>query len=152
MDETPPLITHEEQQASYKRAVRATLATRIFVIYVLIATTLTSSVLLFLAVQDHHRIKQNQEIQQFIKAQAITNGQLSQRNGELLKEVRSCTQPDGKCFKDGQKRTGEAVVSIGLTSVAAASCSVHIGVAHPELSQVELTRLVTICTTKAVTR
>lgn len=159
MSESPPLITHEEQRASYRRSMRASLATRIFVVYVLVVSTMTSAVLLFLAIQDHHRIKQNQAIQTFIKAQAVRNHNISveiKKQGAIIKQqafqINDCTQPTGKCYKRGQKKTGKAVGSIGLTSVAAASCSVHIGVAHPELSQEELTRLVTICTTRAVTR
>lgn len=157
-NEHPPLITHEEQALTRRRAIRSSLAIRIFVVYVVVASTLTSAVLLYLAIQDHHRIQQNQAIQEFIKVQAIRNHHISEEiraQGEIIKQqafqINDCTQPTGKCYKQGQKRTGEAVGSIGMTSVAAASCSVHIGVAHPELSQPELTRRVTICTTRAVT-
>lgn len=157
-DEHPPLVTHEDQALTRRRAMRAALATRIFVVYLVVASTLASAVLLFLAVQDHHRIKQNEAIQTFIKAQAIKNHRISveiKKQGRIIKQqafqINDCTQPTGKCYKRGAKKTGEAVGSIGMTSVAAAACSVHIGVAHPELSQAELTRLVTICTTRAVT-
>jgi len=38
-------------------------------------------------------------------------------------QLADCIQPTGKCFKDGQARTGEAVGSINQVSVLAAACA-----------------------------
>jgi hypothetical protein len=87
-----------------------------------------------------------------IRGTQLHNTRLAEETHSTAELIRSCVNPEGKCYADGQKRTGDAVANIGTTSVAAAACSVHIGLEHPELSQDELIRQVAVCTTRAVTR
>ena len=43
---------------------------------------------------------------------------------ESSERVLDCTSPEGQCFKDGQKRTANAVGDINRVIVLAAACSV----------------------------
>lgn len=54
--------------------------------------------------------------------QAIRETQVNNRT--LLNTINDCTQPTGKCYRAGQKRTGDAVASINRVVILAASCAV----------------------------
>ena len=72
--------------------------------------------LVFLAVQDHQRIEQNERIQAFIREQAI-------KNQRLIEQVESCTTPTGKCYRDNRNRTNTVVMDINRVSILAAACA-----------------------------
>lgn len=62
--------------------------------------------------------------------------------------IQSCVNPDGDCYKRGQRRTGDAVNTLNQTIVLSASCTAHIAVATHGLegiSQTALTKLITAC-------
>ena len=40
----------------------------------------------------------------------------------LAFDIESCTTPKGKCYRDGERRTGQAVTSIGRLVTAALAC------------------------------
>ena len=88
------------------------------VFYAVTAFTLAASMglLVFLAFQEQERIEQNEQIQSFIKEQAV-------RNGRLVKQVESCTTPTGKCYRDNQNRTNTVVMDINRVSILAAACA-----------------------------
>lgn len=44
-------------------------------------------------------------------------------NTSTVNVIRDCTEPDGKCFKDGQRRTARAVGDISLAQIAAVACA-----------------------------
>jgi hypothetical protein len=48
---------------------------------------------------------------------------ISQSNEALNKVMLDCTQPTGKCFKDGQARTGVAIQNINEVTIAASYCA-----------------------------
>jgi hypothetical protein len=47
-------------------------------------------------------------------------GKGNRSTGNLIKD---CVDPGGKCFRDGQERTGQLVVSINDATIAAVSCA-----------------------------
>lgn len=53
--------------------------------------------------------------------QAIEDGQKSGHT--LLNTINDCTQPTGKCYKRGQRRTASAVSSINQVVILAAACA-----------------------------
>lgn len=99
-----------------RRVARATLATRAFVLFIGVALTAVLVAQTVLAVQDHRRIEQNKVIQQFIKDQAI-------QNGAVGKQIRSCTDPAGECYKRGQQQTATAVADIGNANLLIVVCA-----------------------------
>lgn len=96
--------------------VRAELMSRIFVVLVLTIGGLSLAVTTFLAFEDHHRIKQNQAIQLFIKQQSIQNGQTAHA-------IEDCTQPGGDCYQRSQRQTAGAVADINRVVILAAACA-----------------------------
>lgn len=54
--------------------------------------------------------------------QAIRQTQVD--NHELLDTIQDCTQPTGRCFRDGEDRTGTAVASINRVVILAAACAI----------------------------
>ena len=82
----------------------------------LFSLALCLGLLTFLAVQDHQRIEQNEEIQAFIRDQAVRNGQVSE-------QIESCTTPGGECFEANRKRTNGVVGDINRVTLLAASCA-----------------------------
>ena len=61
--------------------------------------------------------------------------QNSKISRHTLREIRSCVQPDGACYKDGEKRTGRAVSNIGQVTILAAACAGDynlVGLSTPE--------------------
>lgn len=98
------------------RVARSEFVNRLFVIVLLVFVVLSLGIQTVLAVQDSRRIEQNDEIQQFIKDQAIENGALS-------RTVRDCVTPGGECFERGQEQTADAVGDINRVAVIAAACA-----------------------------
>lgn len=115
--------------------VRAEFVTRLFIVVLVSMMTVSLSVQLALAVQDHHRIKQNQEIQQFIKTQALENHKISE-------QIQDCIDSDGVCYERNQKQTAKAVGDINRVIVLAAACSAGV---DAELSVVQRQALIQEC-------
>lgn len=105
---------HDEQQE--RRVRRSEIATRLAIVLAVIYALGTTGTIVVLAVQDNHRISQNTEIQQFIKDQAITNGEIS-------KQVRDCTTPEGECYQRSREATADAVGNINQVVILAAACA-----------------------------
>lgn len=49
--------------------------------------------------------------------------QLGEQNNQLLKEVKSCTDPSGTCAKRGQESTATAVSNINKITLMATYCA-----------------------------
>lgn len=99
------------------------------------AILLVLGTVLFLAVQDHQRIRQNEEIQAFIKEQAIANG----RTGRLVED---CTTPGNPCYERAAQQTAKAVADINRVSIYAAACADRGDVQSvEEIQQCVITRL-----------
>lgn len=81
-----------------RRAVRAELWTRAFIVFCVVMLTASLSALIYLAVQNRH----------------------------TLQRVNDCTQPTGKCYRDGQKRTERAVSDIGAGNILAVVCALQV--------------------------
>lgn len=60
-------------------------------------------------------------VQTYGLASSIREGQKVNLRTNAL--IASCVTPEGKCFKDGEERTGRAVENIGLLSIYAAACA-----------------------------
>jgi hypothetical protein len=105
--------TESQQKAKLKGLTYA------FLLFLVLAVVATLTAVVYLLWREETRIQQNNEIQKFIREQAI-------RNGELSTAVLDCTEPGGECYEDGRKRTAEAVVGINEGTfnviVAALSC------------------------------
>jgi hypothetical protein len=92
-----------------------------------------------IAQQDSIRIQQNEEIQEFIREQAIRNGELNTQAREAslsaaksAELIRSCVVPGGKCYQRQQEETGALLGvpegPINTVVVAAISCADQVGV------------------------
>lgn len=95
------MMTTDNEAA--RRRTRAELATRIFLVTILLLAT-TSLVL--------------------ISSVTISDQQRRQESRETLATIKSCVEPTGACYRDGQRRTAGAVSSINQVIVLAAACSV----------------------------
>ena len=95
------MMTTDDEAA--RRRTRAELATRIFLVTILLLAT--ASLVL-------------------ISSVTIATQQRAKENRETLATIKSCTQPSGSCYQDGQRRTAGAVSSINQVIVLAAACSV----------------------------
>jgi hypothetical protein len=47
----------------------------------------------------------------------------SERNGQVLSRLIDCTSPEGHCYQESQRRTGESVATINQITVAAGYCA-----------------------------
>lgn len=90
--------------------VRADLATRIFIVFVLTSVIATLSLLTVLTVQNYQRGRDNRETLTQLETQSAL--------------IRSCTTPGMPCFRDAQARTGAAVDDINHVVILAAACAV----------------------------
>src|SRR5687768_1708601 len=59
-----------------------------------------------IAQQDSIRIQQNEEIQEFIRDQAVRNGELNEDTQRAASLIKSCVLPKGKCYQRQQEETG----------------------------------------------
>lgn len=64
--------------------------------------------------------------------------------------VKSCVDPDGKCFQDGQKRTADAIGSINRNIIASAACAGQIVRHHPNAKPKALTARITTCVVQQI--
>lgn len=96
--------------AQARREVRADLATRAFVVFVLVSVVCTLTLLTALTLQNFQRGKDNRDTLVALKAQSGL--------------ITSCTTPGGACYERGQQQTGDAVSNINRVIIAAASCAV----------------------------
>jgi hypothetical protein len=49
--------------------------------------------------------------------------EIGKNNGETGTLIKDCVYPTGKCFRDSQERTGQAIVTLNDATVAAVSCA-----------------------------
>lgn len=56
-----------------------------------------------------------------IREAQITNTERAKNTADVVEFILGCTDPDGECYKDGQRRTAEAVGSITDVSARAAA-------------------------------
>jgi hypothetical protein len=68
-------------------------------------------------------------------------------NNTTLNTVKDCTDPKGKCYRDGQRRTAEAVSDLSRIIILAAACAVDV---TPSDSIVERQAAITTCITKRI--
>lgn len=80
-----------------------------------------------------------------IRATQLDRQPQTEKNDETLAVIRDCTQPTGQCFKDGQKRTAEAVSQIGAGNILAVVCALAVPDGTPTNVALEQ---VTECVTK----
>lgn len=74
-------------------------------------------------------------------------------NHELLDTINDCTNKDGKCFAEGQKRTAGAVALITRQSIATAACTVVLSRrSSSETSADHLRRQITRCAHQTLAR
>lgn len=124
-----------------KRVARDTLIVRLFIV---ISTAILGAIL-FVSVNtaaDTNHVVSGIEKQQDATTRTVNTAI------QTLNLVRDCTEPGGKCFGDGQKRTSEAVGDIGRLSIYAAACA-----ADPQLIEETLERrahLIERCVTRLV--
>jgi hypothetical protein len=62
------------------------------------------------------RVAQTADLVTEIRHSQITNHQ-------TLHAIKSCTKPDGRCYKRGQKQTARAVSNINRVVILAAACA-----------------------------
>jgi hypothetical protein len=107
-----------------RKTVRASLATRAFLVFIGVLVGLV----VVLQLNTTLLIRHDQEAgQQRAKDTNKNTDQIKQ----LAETIKSCTDPAGQCFKDGQARTGEAVASINEVIIYAAACADRPGVDSP---------------------
>jgi hypothetical protein len=109
----------EDRQEAREQTAKLRGLTAAFLVLLALAVVGTLTAVIYLAVREEKRISQNEEIQEFIRDQAVVNGEYGER-------IFDCTDPSGECFKESQARTAEAVVGINEGTlrviVAALSC------------------------------
>jgi hypothetical protein len=97
----------ETQQA--RRTVRASLATRLFIVLGLLAVILYGLSTTVMLSQSAQRGRENRETLHSLKQQAAI--------------IRDCTIPSGKCYQRGKQQTASAVSSINRVVILAAACA-----------------------------
>lgn len=60
-----------------------------------------------------------------IREQQKESTKAREANDQVLRAIRSCTDPEGKCFRRGQRRTASAIASINEVTVLAAVCAAN---------------------------
>lgn len=105
-------------------ATRAVLVTRITIVAALLlgAAIVTLQLATTLSIREEQRV--SAERGKSIKSTA--------------EQVESCTTPEGKCFQESQRRTGEAVNSIGQLSVYASACAADVDQTLPVRQRVRI--------------
>jgi hypothetical protein len=112
---------HTSDDALARRIARATLATRVFVLVVIVL----GAAILYLLVdlgRDTNKVVTGIEEQQDTNTATIT---ASKRTLNLVTE---CTTPGRRCFERAQERTASAVADINRAAVYAAACADREGV------------------------
>lgn len=71
--------------------------------------------------------------------QSVARGKDIQATAQLIKD---CTDPEGECYKQGQRRTAGAVADINRVVILAAACSVGV---PPDLTVVDRQSLIQSC-------
>lgn len=61
-----------------------------------------------------------------IRVTQIDNTEKSDQRDETLLAIQDCTQPAGKCFKRGQRRTAQAVAQLLTGNVNALACAMQV--------------------------
>jgi Tfp pilus assembly protein PilE len=104
-----------------KKAVRAELATRVFVVAILALFAITAWGVVLI---------RNQQTQSVTTLQSAKAAAASA--ARTAKTIESCTTPGQPCFQRSQKATGKAVANINRVVILAAACAVdqHGSVVH----------------------
>lgn len=112
------MVTEREQE---RRANRYELAKRLGILFIAVAVTILLG-LTFAGVN-------------------ILVG-LAKDNHQTLTTIKDCTQPTGKCYRNGQARTRSAVANINKVVILAAACaSQHPGQTVGEVQSCVIDRL-----------
>lgn len=59
------------------------------------------------------------------RAQTARETEQRQQSRDTLELIKSCTSPEGRCFQDNQKRSGEIIGKLNSASIYAAYCAEH---------------------------
>lgn len=122
-----------QDQINTRTAARAVLATRIAIVAVMALGAAIVTLQLYTTLSIRKDQKVNAERGESIKMTA--------------EQVESCTTPEGQCFKDSQRRTGEAVSNIAQLSVYASACAADVDASLPVRQRV---RIIQQCVTVLV--
>jgi tRNA G18 (ribose-2'-O)-methylase SpoU len=93
--------------------LRKTIYNRSYVLDFLVASLLVTTI--FFLVGQRNNTEQLKQIADY-------NKNLGIQNQELLQRVKSCTDPDGVCYKSNNTRTAEAVGGINKITIFAVLC------------------------------
>lgn len=104
-----------------RRIARATLATRVFVLVVVILGSAILYLLLSVSADTN-------KVVTAIENQQDANTATIDASERTLNRVTDCTTPGRKCYAEGQERTASAVDSISRAAVYAAACADREGV------------------------
>ena len=63
------------------------------------------------------------DLTQAIRETQKTNTVINKNSADVLATVHDCTDPTGRCYKRGQKRTANAVAQINRVVILAAACA-----------------------------
>lgn len=61
-----------------------------------------------------------------IRGTQVENTVKNDQQTRILKIIRSCTKPGGKCYERGRRQTAGAVADIGRIIIAASACATEI--------------------------
>jgi hypothetical protein len=104
---------NETPDEVYARTLRWEIAKRVLImVSVLISVTLLVIVL-----------HQNKTQLDAIRSTQKANSPVVQAVGRVGRQISDCVTPGGKCYDDGQQRTGAAVLSITTQMMYAAFCA-----------------------------
>jgi hypothetical protein len=95
------------------RVIRAEIVTRVFIVLVAALLAVTAYGVFLI------RHQQVQSVSTLSSAK-----QASHDAAETAKVIKSCVDPDGRCYQRGQRRTADAVANINRVVILASACAV----------------------------
>lgn len=104
-------MSDEELASQARKVVRADVATRTFIVFVLAFLVAGTGLLIGLTVENYHRGVENRDTLHALAEQSVL--------------IKSCTTPGEPCFLRAKRQTGRAVSSINRVVILAAACSVN---------------------------
>lgn len=117
------MADHEANHDLIARRGRYYAIRGIFLFITFLVLLLVLGLQTFLAIQDHHRIQQNEFIQGKILEQAKVNAEIGRTTQGISKRLLSCTAPAGKCYQSSAERTGVLIQNINEVSIVASACA-----------------------------
>lgn len=93
---------------------------------------------------------QNYKTTQAVRETQVNNHSLLTTIIGLSHQINDCTKPTGKCFKDGQQRTGAAVASISREAIVRSACGIILSRESNARTPLELSRQITSCITQTL--